>query len=551
MYISDFESDSGSEIAEKHVFSAHTKNPQAIHFDSPVLTRNNRVEIASISKQSDNKTTTDPKSSAEAKTKTSAIEIENSTGKFKGFVKENSLENESEGIDSCNTDKFIHYDDLPVKPKKNTAEPKKPRQVKSAKVNSKSLSTLKNLSSSITDPCFSQTPNTSPFIQDLRQAISHTQNSSTTTLQQLHLQKLDYFTSLAETITSVLYPPSAVRLKTRPPAESQVPSITITATIEETKLTPEVRPTKANTQEPEADKEVPNRNSGIITYNTPSFSETEIYDNFNTFGKLGNPPENKTVQALLGKVEDQDESAEEDNPYEMIVIENDTEKTRNNKIKIFEDRKNKRIEELVKRQIKKSPSPERVPKEKLKQIHILSPGISPKPSPRFSPRPSTKAEIRSSPKPTHKTREEIKSTGDKYRRHKNLPNLVYNKPSNRKIVKNAISQVCIAGDANRTHREEILCIIENNKEINYFIIVFSEPGRRDCRGLYTHDPNTGEINKIYGPGYLPEVLDSAMVASYFRYDSGAKEFKLLQCKDFITATDAVALKKFHRVYENS
>ena len=115
VYISDFESDSGSEIAEKHVFSAHTKNPQAIHFDSPVLTRNNRVEIASISKQSDNKTTTDPKSSAEAKTKTSAIEIENSTGKFKGFVKENSLENESEGIDSCNTDKFIHYDDLPVK----------------------------------------------------------------------------------------------------------------------------------------------------------------------------------------------------------------------------------------------------------------------------------------------------------------------------------------------------------------------------------------------------------------------------------------------------
>ena len=162
--------------------------------------------------------------------------------------------------------------------------------------------------------------------------------------------------------------------------------------------------------------------------------------------------------------------------------------------------------ELAKRQIKQSFSPERIPTEKLKQIYMISPGHSPKPSPRPSPRPSTKIEMRSSPKPSHKYHEEVKSTGDKYRRHKNLPNLVYNKPSNRKIIKNAISQVCIAGDANRTHREEVLCIIENNKEVNYFIIVFSESGRRDCRGLYTHDPNTAEINKVYGPGYLPEVL---------------------------------------------
>ena len=32
-----------------------------------------------------------------------------------------------------------------------------------------------------------------------------------------------------------------------------------------------------------------------------------------------------------------------------------------------------------------------------------------------------------------------------------------------------------------------------------------------------------------------------MVKIYFRYDSGAREFKVLQCKDFIIGTDAVVL----------
>jgi Microtubule-binding calmodulin-regulated spectrin-associated len=259
------------------------------------------------------------------------------------------------------------------------------------------------------------------------------------------------------------------------------------------------------------------------TQDTPSFSEKDIYSNFNTFGSIG--------PRLKPKPDDP-----EDNHRDIICIQNDTENTRNFKQKKWDDRKSKRIEELEERRIKKNFSPEKV--------------ITAEKSPRVSTRPSIKPEIRNSPKPVQKNREELKSSEDKYRRHKNLPDLVYKKPSNRKIIKNAITQLCLAGDPNRVHREEVLNVLNLHKDVNYFIILFSEYTRRDVRGLYKHDVNTSEVSKVFGPGYLPDLLDCSMVVAYFRYDSGAKEFKIIQCKDFITATDAVCLKKVQKVYEN-
>jgi hypothetical protein len=274
-------------------------------------------------------------------------------------------------------------------------------------------------------------------------------------------------------------------------------------------------------------------------FSTPSFSEKDIYEakdvynKFETFGQ-NNPLKQENI---LKKDED---------VLEMIVVENDDELVREEKMKRLEGRRVKRLEELEKRITKKTYSPDRI---------VLNEKItfsgSPVPSPKPSPRPSAKIESRNSPRPTHKNREEVKSFGDKYKRHKNLPNLVYNKPSNRKIVKNAIAQVCLAGDPNKVHREEVLALIERLEDVQYFIIVFSDSIRRDVRGLYSHDSNTGEVIKVYGPGYLPDKLDPSTVSTYFRYDSGAKEFKLLQCKDFIVATDAVCLKKIHKVYENN
>lgn len=161
-----------------------------------------------------------------------------------------------------------------------------------------------------------------------------------------------------------------------------------------------------------------------------------------------------------------------------------------------------------------------------------------------------------SPRPVGKSPEEDGKgrviDESKYRRHKNLPKLVYSKPSNRKLIKNAIIQVCLAGEAYKSQREEVLKLIDESGDVGNFIIVFrGELGRQDLKALYEYDSATEVVRKLYGPGMWPEVLEPGVVHSYYRYDSGAKEFRQLQCHGFSIATDAVVLKIGQKVAKNA
>lgn len=173
-----------------------------------------------------------------------------------------------------------------------------------------------------------------------------------------------------------------------------------------------------------------------------------------------------------------------------------------------------------------------------------SPNHSPKPQSKIEQAHRLKAAYPSVPEQSKDASEETKQQiATKYRRHKNLPNLVFNKPSNRKLIKKAVTQVCLAGEPNKAAREETLEILDKREDVSYFIIVFrGELGRRDFRAIYSHDPTNREVKKLMGPSYMPEELNSGMVKLYFRYDSGSNEFKTLECKDFITGTDAIVLK---------
>lgn len=132
---------------------------------------------------------------------------------------------------------------------------------------------------------------------------------------------------------------------------------------------------------------------------------------------------------------------------------------------------------------------------------------------------------------------------DKYKRHKNLPDLKYTKPSNRQIIRNAISQVCLAGEAYKRAREEVLKAIDNNPEVSYFIILFKGTlGRKDLKALYSHNIETGQLNKLHGSDSAPSEIHGYNISSYFRYDSGNKEFRQLQCKTLITGVDGITIK---------
>lgn len=131
---------------------------------------------------------------------------------------------------------------------------------------------------------------------------------------------------------------------------------------------------------------------------------------------------------------------------------------------------------------------------------------------------------------------------EKYKRHRNLPDVKYNKPTNRQIIRNAIIQVCLAGEAYKRAREEVLKVIENS-EVSYFIILFKGSlGRKDLKALYSHDTETGQLKKLHGSENAPEEIHGYNISSYFRYDSSNKEFRQLQCKTLITGVDGITIK---------
>ena len=127
-----------------------------------------------------------------------------------------------------------------------------------------------------------------------------------------------------------------------------------------------------------------------------------------------------------------------------------------------------------------------------------------------------------------------------------VPGHTFSKHSNKKIIKNAIEFVCLAGEVNRKLRQKVLSVIDKSEE-NYFVIVFKTEllGSRVFKALFSHNVDSGEVKRVLGANSLPSVVKAKMVKSFYSYDSGAKKFKELPCKDFILGTDAIVLKLKH------
>ena len=123
-----------------------------------------------------------------------------------------------------------------------------------------------------------------------------------------------------------------------------------------------------------------------------------------------------------------------------------------------------------------------------------------------------------------------------------LPLFVSSQSTNRKIVKNALTAICLSGDSHRIQREEATLILDSLQGVNYFIIVFKgNLGRQEFAGLYGLDPKSGLLHKLYGAQGYPEVVKQAMVQSCYRYDSSTRVFKLLPHNRLSHAVDAVSI----------
>jgi hypothetical protein len=130
--------------------------------------------------------------------------------------------------------------------------------------------------------------------------------------------------------------------------------------------------------------------------------------------------------------------------------------------------------------------------------------------------------------------------------------VAFTKPSNVALTKLSLMNVCLAGEPNRKDRETVLAKMSEIKTNENFIILFkSHSGRQDFRGLYTFDPITFEVRRVVALTNCPPTLDTSMVYEYFKYDSGAKEFKKIATKNFSLAVDAVSLQPNYKTQNSS
>jgi hypothetical protein len=134
------------------------------------------------------------------------------------------------------------------------------------------------------------------------------------------------------------------------------------------------------------------------------------------------------------------------------------------------------------------------------------------------------------------------------------------KPSNRKLIRNALSHVCLAGAANAETRELALEALDAiaPEEATVFVVLFREnTSPLKFRALYAlvdaargdADEDSGEgggeekrLVKIHGAGG-PQRVRLDMVESTMKYDSGTREFKPLATKGIMPQTAAFTLAK--------
>ncbi|XP_047144827.1 uncharacterized protein LOC100208928 isoform X1 [Hydra vulgaris] len=117
----------------------------------------------------------------------------------------------------------------------------------------------------------------------------------------------------------------------------------------------------------------------------------------------------------------------------------------------------------------------------------------------------------------------------------------YQKPSgksNKKIIQNAIMHCCLCGEVNKEAKAKCLDTLTLS-DASHFLVLFREGLK--FRSVYAYNPEEQTISRIYGIG--PKMITSKMISTYYKYNSGAKEFYSLDTKHLSIQVDGVMIKK--------
>jgi hypothetical protein len=74
------------------------------------------------------------------------------------------------------------------------------------------------------------------------------------------------------------------------------------------------------------------------------------------------------------------------------------------------------------------------------------------------------------------------------------------------------------------------------------VFLFKEYSRKVIKAIYVLDPTQTTLEKIYGEK-APQELNAGQITSFYRFDSGSREFKKLDgCKSFSFVVHAIDVR---------
>jgi len=128
------------------------------------------------------------------------------------------------------------------------------------------------------------------------------------------------------------------------------------------------------------------------------------------------------------------------------------------------------------------------------------------------------------------------------------PSIRITSKSNMQVVINAITNVCLAGHIHMRRRENVIRGLQDRvasgkkdfQGAQFIILVRSEVSLK-FRGVYLVDRVIGHLRKLQGAKQLPQTVSDDMIESFYKYNTGQRNFTKISTKSITKTTDAVAL----------
>ncbi|CAM9253119.1 unnamed protein product [Pylaiella littoralis] len=116
----------------------------------------------------------------------------------------------------------------------------------------------------------------------------------------------------------------------------------------------------------------------------------------------------------------------------------------------------------------------------------------------------------------------------------------FSRRSNRKLVRNAINFLCLAGGHLEEKKTRALQALDSHPGSN-FVVLLAHTKLLSFKGLYAcSGEEDGTADRVFGLG--PPQIDATVASGFYKYNSAAREFREVRSKTLGKTTDAISME---------